>query len=286
MFNYFKYAPFYLLSLLPFWIIYGISSFAYFLIFHVIGYRKKVVFQNLKNSFPNKSEKELNIIARKFYHHFCEIFLEAIKLLTISSKIIKKRYLFKNPEFINTLFEEEKGIILYAAHFGNWEWMTCFPLYTPYKFMSFYQKLSNKYFDQFMIHLRGKFGNVSVESQAGFKELVKRTKQDDLTITYVIGDQSPMVNSSMYWTDFLNQDTAFLIGADRMAKKCNQVLVFPFVTKPKRGFYELEFKTIPMDNTDKTIDYYARFLEENIKKQPELWLWSHRRWKRKREPEN
>jgi KDO2-lipid IV(A) lauroyltransferase len=283
MLNYFRYAPFYLISLFPFWVIYRISSFAYFLIFHVIGYRKKVVFQNLKNSFPNKSEKELNIIAQKFYHHFCEIFLESIKLLTVSSKNIQKRFLFKNPELFETLFQEKKGVILYAAHFGNWEWMTCFPLYSSYKFMSFYQKQSNRYFDKFMVHLRGRFGNTSVESQSGFKELMQRTKQGNLTITYVVGDQSPMHNSSMHWTDFLNQDTAFLVGADRMAKKCNQVLIFPFITQPKRGFYELEFKPIPMNDPKKTIDYYAKFLEENIKKQPELWLWSHRRWKRKRD---
>lgn len=283
MLNYFRYAPFYLFSLFPFWMIYRISSFAYFLVFHVIGYRKKVVFQNLKNSFPNKSEKELNIIAQKFYHHFCEIFLESIKLLTVSSKNIKKRFLFKNPELFETLFQEKKGIILYAAHFGNWEWMTCFPLYSSYKFMSFYQKQSNRYFDKFMVHLRGRFGNTSVESQSGFKELLQRTKQGNLTITYVVGDQSPMHNSSMHWTDFLNQETAFLVGADRMAKKCNQVLIFPFITQPKRGFYELEFKPIPMNDTEKPIDYYAKFLEENIKKQPELWLWSHRRWKRKRD---
>ncbi len=280
--NYLKYAPFYLLSLLPFWIIYGIARFAYFLLFYVAGYRKKVVFQNLRNSFPDKSEKEIKEDAQKFYKHFCEVFLEAVKLLTISPKNIKKRYSFKNPELLNNLYKEEKSIILYSAHFGNWEWMSCLPLYTPYKFMSFYQKQSNKYFNDFMLLLRERFGNQCIESQSGFKELVKNNREGNLTITYVIGDQSPMTKSSMHWTTFLNQDTAFLVGADRMAKKCNQLLVYPHVTQPKLGYYEIEFKIIPMEDESDPIELYARLLEKNIKQQPELWLWSHRRWKRKR----
>jgi len=108
--NYLKYAPFYLVSLLPFWIIYGIARFAYFLMFYVAGYRKKVVFRNLRNSFPNKSEKEIKEDAKSFYKHFCEVFLEAVKLLTISAKNIKKRYFFKNPELLNNLYNEEKSI--------------------------------------------------------------------------------------------------------------------------------------------------------------------------------
>lgn len=263
--------------------IYGLSSFAYFLIFHVAGYRKKIVYQNLRNSFPNKSEEEIHQDAKKFYRHFCEVFLEAIKVLTISKKNIKKRCHFKNPEVLNDLYKEEKSIILYAGHFGNWEWMACIPLYTPYKFLSFYQEQSNKYFNNFMILLRERFGNQCVESRVGFKELVKNTRAGNLTLTYVIGDQSPMSKSSMHWTKFLNQETAFLVGADRMAKKCNQLLVYPHVSQPKRGYYEVDFKLIPMDSDKEPIEYFANFLEDSITKQPELWLWSHRRWKRKRE---
>jgi len=281
-----KYAPFYLLSLFPFWIIQWFSSMVYFVLFHIIGYRKKVVFENLKNSFPNKTDKEIYEIGRKFYAHFCDVFLEALKLLTISPKNIQKRFQIKNIELFNQLYKEQKSIILYSAHFGNWEWMTCFPLHSPYKFISFYQKLSNRYFDQFMLHLRQRFGNTCVESQSGFKELIKNTRNKKLTITYVIGDQSPMSNSAIFWTDFLNQETGFLTGADRMAQKCNQVMIFPFVQKPKRGYYQLEFKIIPMDEVQDPIETYARFLEINIQKQPELWLWSHRRWKRKRELKN
>ena len=280
-----KFAPFYLFSLLPFWIIFAISRFAYFFLFIVFGYRKKVVYQNLRNSFPNKSDEEIHSDAKSFYKHFCEVFLESVKLLTIPSKQIKKRYAFKNMELLNKFYDKQKSIILYAAHLGNWEWMTSLQLQTQYQMYSFYQKQSNVYFNEFMIHVRERFGNICIESQSGFKVLFQNTKQKNLTITYVIGDQSPMSKSSMYWTDFLNQDTPFLVGADRMAKKCNQQLIYPHVTQKKTGYYEIEFKVIDMDSRIEPVEIYANLLEKNIEDHPELWLWSHRRWKRKRNTE-
>lgn len=277
-----KFAPFYLLSLLPFWIIFRISYFAYFILFVVFGYRKKVVYQNLKNSFPNKSEAEIHVDAKSFYKHFCEVFLESVKLLTIPSKQIKKRYSFKNPDLLEKFYNQKKSLIIYAAHFGNWEWMTSLQLQTKYQMYSFYQKQSNGYFNDFMIHVRERFGNLCIESQSGFKVLLQNTKQKNLTITYVVGDQSPMSNSTMHWTNFLNQDTAFLVGADRMAKKCNQQLIYPHITQDKKGYYEIEFKVIAMGSDIEPIEIYANLLQKNIEEQPELWLWSHRRWKRKR----
>lgn len=272
-----------MLSLLPFWMIFGLANFAYFVLFSCLGYRKKIVYQNMRNSFPNKSEEEIHLEAKKFYKHFGEVFLESVKMLTISVKQIQKRYNFKNLDLINKLYKNEKSIIIYAAHFGNWEWMTSLQLQTKYQMYSFYQKQSNKYFDDFMIHQRERFGNLCIESQSGFKMLIKNTRAKNLTITYVIGDQSPMSKSSMYWTNFLNQDTAFLVGADRMAKKCKQQLVYPHVTQPKKGHYDIEFKIIPMDSKVEPIETYANMLESNILEQPALWLWSHRRWKRKRD---
>ncbi len=277
-----KFAPFYILSLLPFWIIFGLAQISYFLLFVVIGYRKKVVYENLKNSFPHKSELEIHLEAKRFYRHFCEIFIESVKLLTISRKQMKKRYSFKNIELLEEFYSQKKSIILYAAHFGNWEWMASLQLHTKYQMYSFYQKQSNKYFNDFMIQIRERFGNICVESQSGFKVLLKNSREKNLTITYVIGDQSPMSKSSMYWTDFLNQETAFLVGSDKMAKKCNQQLIYPHITQKKKGYYELEFKIIPMNSEIEPIETYSKLLEKNIQEQPELWLWSHRRWKRKR----
>ena len=277
-----KFAPFYFLSLLPFWMIFGISNFAYFLLFVIFKYRKEVVYRNLKKSFPNESDKKINLKAKRFYKHFCEIFIESLKLLTISNSEIKKRYSFKNLDLLEDLYAQNKSIILYGAHIGNWEWMASLQLQTDYQMYSFYQKQSNNYFNDFMIHIRERFGNICIESKSGFKVLLRNAREKKRTITYVIGDQSPMSNSSMYWTTFLNQETAFLVGADRMAKKCNQELIYPNVIQTKKGFYEIDFKIIPTNSEVEPVKIYAEFLEENIKSQPELWLWSHRRWKRKK----
>jgi|TARA_B100000795_G_C22793061_1_gene437881 KDO2-lipid IV(A) lauroyltransferase len=278
-----KYAPVYAISLLPFWVIYAFARFIYFLLFYVFGYRKDVVFDNLNKSFPEKSPEDINIIAKKFYMHFCATFLESIKLLSASKSTMLQRYKILNPEAINKHYNAGESLILYGAHFANWEWMMVMPLYSKFKFMVFYQKQSSSYFDRLMVINRERLGSVCIESQSGFKSLLMHARQKVLTFTYVIGDQSPMSNSSKHWTLFLNQETAFLIGAERMAQKVNQKIYYPKVRQPKRGYYEIEFIEIPVnDSKVKTVVKYAELLEENIKEQPELWLWSHKRWKLKK----
>lgn len=279
-----KYAPIYAISLLPFWVIYAFARFVYFFLFYVFGYRKAVVYDNLKQSFPDKSNTEINTIAKKFYMHFCATFLESIKLLTVSPSTMLKRYKITNADVVNKHYENGESLILYGAHYANWEWMTVMPLYSKFKFMPFYQKQSSSYFDRLMVINRERLGSVCVESQSGFKSLLMHAKKGILTFTYVIGDQSPMSKSTKHWTTFLNRETAFLIGADRMAKKVNQKIYYPKVTQPKRGYYEMEFVAIPIDNPEvEPVVKYAQLLEENIKEQPELWLWSHKRWKLKKE---
>jgi KDO2-lipid IV(A) lauroyltransferase len=278
-----KYAPVYAISLLPFWVIYAFARFIYFLLFYVFGYRKDVVFNNLNKSFPEKSSEDINIIAKKFYMHFCATFLESIKLLSASKATMLQRYKILNPEAINKHYDAGESLILYGAHFANWEWMMVMPLYSKFKFMVFYQKQSSSYFDRLMVINRERLGSVCIESQSGFKSLLMHARQKVLTFTYVIGDQSPMSNSSKHWTLFLNQETAFLIGAERMAQKVNQKIYYPKVRQPKRGYYEIEFIEISVNDSDvKPVVKYAELLEENIKEQPELWLWSHKRWKLKK----
>jgi len=264
--------------------IYAFARFVYFFFFHVFGYRKGVVFDNLNKSFPEKSSAEINVIAKKFYMHFCSTFLESIKLLSVSSATILKRYKILNAEVINKHYDAGESLILYGSHFGNWEWMTVMPLYSKFKFVLFYQEQSSAYFDRLMVINRERLGSLCVESQSGFKSLLMHSRENVLTFTYVIGDQSPMSKSSKYWVPFLNRETAFLIGAERMAKKVNQKIYYPKVRQPKRGYYEMEFIEIPIDNPAvEPVVRYAQLLEENIREQPELWLWSHKRWKLKKE---
>ena len=251
--------------------------------YYIFKYRRKVVRLNLENAFPNKTKSEIIRIEKAFYHHFSDVIFEMLKTLTINKKTVFKRLSIKNNALIMGFFEQKKDIIMYGAHYSNWEWGILLPLFLSHKTTTFYQKLSNKYINELMQLIRKRFGMLCVESKQGYKTLAKLRQDNILTINYIVGDQNPKRNSSKYWTKFLNQETAFLIGADRIAKKMNQVVVFPLFKKLKRGTYELEFILID-DNTivakgDEIIEKYVRVLENQIKKTPELWLWSHRRWK-------
>ena len=158
--------------------------------------------------------------------------------------------------------------------------MASLPLHIPHQMLSFYQGQSNKYFDQLMMLIRERFGNKCIESKTGYKILSEYVRNKQLTLTIITGDQSPNNSSTKHWVQFLNRETAFLIGADRIAKKLEHPILYPKMTKPKRGFYEFEFIEInPTESSKTIIDTYANLLEENIKLQPEMWLWSHRRWK-------
>ena len=278
-----KFLPFYFFSLFPLSCLYLISDICFIAVFHLFRYRREVVRTNLINSFPNKSITEIKVIERKFYQHFCDIVFESIKALTINKKSISKRFHLKNKELIEQFHKENRNIIMYAAHYGNWEWLSFLPLFLSYKTTSFYKPLSNKYFDQLMKLLRSRFGVLCFESGNGYKTLLKLDQKNILSLNCIIGDQSPLKSPTNYWKIFLNQKTAFLIGADKIARKSNQVVIFPFFQKIKRGIYEITFKIItefPKQNaTHEIIDKYAQVLEKNINNSPELWLWSHRRWK-------
>ncbi|MCT4622177.1 MAG: lipid A biosynthesis acyltransferase, partial [Schleiferiaceae bacterium] len=156
--KYLKFFPFYLISLIPLRVLYGLSSAMFFVLYHIIKYRRDVVSGNLNRSFPEKSEMEIKEIEKKFYKHFCDIAIESIKGLTMSKKLMSKRLKIKNLSLVEDLFKKNKSVIMYTAHIGNWEWLNVLPTMVPYKTQSFYQKISSNYYDQFMLDLRSRFG--------------------------------------------------------------------------------------------------------------------------------
>ncbi len=214
-----KYTPFYFISILPMFILYFISNIIFLVLYHVVKYRREVVFKNLKNSFPDKSDQDLKIIEKNFYRHFSDLFVESIKTLTISTKQLKRRYQIKDTALFEKLFNDRKSIILYTAHFGNWEWLAILPSYIPHQVTSLYQEQTSKYFDELMKILRERFGVICVESKKGYKSILTFAQKNILTLNIMVGDQSPRKDSAKHWVKFLNQDTAFLTGADRIAKK-------------------------------------------------------------------
>lgn len=274
-----KFIPFYILSILPLWVLYQISDIIYLWIYHVIGYRRKVVRRNLQWAFPKKSKKEITTIEKKFYRHFCDLAVESIKVLSIDRRSVKKRFKICNSELIENLFKTKKDIIIYAGHFGNWEWMGSFPLMVPYKLNSFYQPLQNTYFDQLMKLIRSRFGLECIPSHQGYKKLVEMKTKNIRHMTLMVGDQSPANAKNVIWTDFFNRKTAFLNGVDRISKKLELVVVFPHFTKSKRGYYEVRFHVLQSKGTHCLIQLYSQTLQKSIMNSPELWLWSHKRWK-------
>jgi len=275
-----------LLSRLPFPILYFLSDLAYIILFYIVGYRKKVVLANLVNSFPQKNLKELLLIQKGFYKHFCDLIFESVKNLTISERSIRKRFKIKNLEMIEAYHAQNKSILLYLGHYGNWEWLSALSLYVPHQMVAFYQPLTNKLFDRLIKSSRERFGLIAVKSNHGYKALVEFSNQHILTFTLALGDQSPPGQTSKHWVNFLNQETAFLMGVDRIAKKMQMVVLFPLFKKTSRGHYEIEFEVIQEQMQDiesyQIIDNYAKRLESAIIQNPVLWLWSHRRWKLKK----
>ena len=277
---------FYLLSILPFPVIYLFSDFVCFLIFSVFGYRKKVVLENLHKSFPEKSEQEINTICRKFYHHLCDLMIETFKMLTISKEGIIKHCKFTPEAF--ALFakyaEEGKSIIMVMGHVGNWEWAGHpFSLLCRQKLYVIYHPLSNRQYDKMMFNMRSRFGTKMMPMKIAFKEMLAH--RNELTATVFISDQTPMPENA-YWTTFLNQETAIFKGTEIIAKKLNLPIVYTSVQKVKRGYYEMHAEIL-IENPKNTVDgeiseMHTRRLEKDILARPENWLWSHRRWKHKK----
>lgn len=290
MFIYFITLPFiYLLSVLPFKLLYLKSDYLFFWLYHIIGYRKKVVRENLKKSFPQKSEKERKQIEIAFYHHLCDLILESLKAYTISEKELRKRCRIINPEIMEQYASKGQSICIAMGHYGNWEWAgQRVSMDTKFKLLVLYRKIKNEYFDRFMQRLRSRFGAMPVEMRETIRVLLEYQKKAQVTATVFIADQTPPPENA-FWLNFLNQNTPVFKGTEKIATKYNMPVLFGQVNKVKRGFYEIELSVL-CENPSKLSEMeltqlHTKKLEEYIYKKPEYWLWSHRRWKH-RPPSN
>jgi len=259
----------------------------YLIVYRGFGYRKKVVLENLKKSFPEKSEEEINLICKRFYHYLCDFMVETFKILTISKKGIVKHCRF-HPDSLalfNRLAEEKKSAIMVMGHVGNWEWAGHpFTLLCKQQLYVLYHPVKNKYFDKLMLDMRSRFGTKMLTMRSAYKEMVAH--RNELTVTVFIADQTPQPDGA-YWTTFLNQDTPVFKGTETIAKKLNMPVVYSYIRRVKRGYYEMASEMLvedPAAMADGEIsELHTRRLEQDIKANPEIWLWTHRRWKHKRE---
>ncbi|MFP4024205.1 MAG: lysophospholipid acyltransferase family protein [Thiohalospira sp.] len=278
-----------LLSRAPRFILYGIADIIFVFLYYIIGYRKKVVYKNLKNSFPEKTDKEIKSIRKKFFHHLSDIFVENIALIKMKPERIRKMVEFENHELLEDLYNKGKSIVGITAHYGNWEIFITLPFFSPHTTLCVYKPLNNKYFDYEFYKMRAKLGEVPVTMKDAYRTVLEYNRNNKLTILGLIADQRPPLNSGNYWTTFLNQETPVFLGPEKIAQKLNAAVVYTHVDKIKRGKYLLIPTLLfnePKDCKEHEItETHLRLLEKYIKEKPEYWLWSHKRWKHKRDPE-
>ena len=273
------------ISKLPFRVLYGLSDFTYIILYYVIPYRKKIVIRNLRQSFPEKSMDEIRVISRKFYHHFCDLIFESLKVFTASEQAILKRVNLLNPELLENYYKKRKSLILATGHYANWEWAAVtLPFHSSHTGTGIYQRLSSKFFDERLRITRARFGMklMSTKEVATFFE----DHQNELCTYGFINDQSPSDPKKGHWIKFLNQDTCIFLGVEKYAIQYNYPVVYGQITKMKRGFYNVEYKLVSEDPSSEKpfaiTEACSRINEQLIVAQPEYWLWTHKRWKHKK----
>ena len=272
-----------LISILPFRLLYLFSDGLYVLLYHIIGYRKKVVNNNLSLVFPEKVDTEISKIRKKFYKHLCDMFLEMAKTMTISRKQLKKRFIVKNPEELKRLESLDKSILLMYGHYASWEWSVELENYVNYKGLGVYKRLANRYFDKLVRDIRSKFGTTLISTKDIISLINENEEKGHRTITAFLSDQSPRLTKDVYWGEFMGIEVPCFTGAERLAKKLDLTIAYLKVTKVKRGFYEAEIMTLaenPKEYKDYQLtDTFLREVEKQIYKAPEYYFWTHKRWK-------
>ncbi|WP_139959437.1 lysophospholipid acyltransferase family protein [Flavicella sediminum] len=272
-----------LFSILPFWVLHFLSDCIYVLLFYVFNYRKEVVLNNLKISFPEKDLKELKKIRKKFYHHFVDIFIEMIKSFTISEEEINKRYKYKNSDVFRKIEALDKSAILMGSHYANWEWIINIQSMTSLNCVGAYAKLSNPYYDKLIKKNRSRFGSDFIPTAITIKKIIEN-KQNNINSLYgLLSDQSPRIRKTHYWAPFLGVTVPIHTGAEMLAKKHDFSIIYMTVNKVKRSHYEIDFELLaesPKGTPDYEItDLFLEKVEKQIRETPEYYFWTHKRFK-------
>jgi KDO2-lipid IV(A) lauroyltransferase len=255
----------------------------------VARYRRKVVRKNLNNSFPDKSEKELLKLEKEFYRNFCDYFVETIKLLHISNNEMQQHMQYKNLDIINDILKTGNSCIVCMGHYGNWEWVPSITLMFDknVQLAQIYKHLRNKVFDRLFLKIRSRFGSIGIAKEDTYRAIIRMKRDDIQTVIGFIADQTPSYSNINFWTTFLHQETPVFTGAERIAKQTGFGVVYLDISKTGRGRYVGECKLItnhPKTEPDHIItERYVRMFEQTILRNPAHWLWSHNRWKYKKE---
>ncbi len=274
----------YIISLLPFRILYILSDILYVIVYKLIGYRTRVVNTNLQNSFPEKSTAEIKQIQDSFYRYLCDLILETVKTISITPKSLKKHVKFIDMAAFDRFYKQQQSVIIVMGHQGNWELGGARFSQDPYhQLYVIYHPLANKYFDKMFYYMRTRLGNKLYAMKDTIRGMIKNKTQ--LTATAFIADQTPSPHNA-YWTTFLNQETPVFTGTAKIAKKLNYPIIYVSITRPKRGLYEVNSELLVENpanmDEDHISELHTKRLEKDIQTQPEIWLWTHKRWKHKK----
>ena len=284
----------YAISLLPLCVLYCISDVTYVIIYRMIGYRKKLVRKQLHDAFPEKTEAELREIERKFYHWFCDYFVETIKMLTASDEYMMKMLEYRGMDKVEEVLRSGQSVATMLGHFGNWELLSCTKLAIPgfqdWTLGLIYHALRNRDFDRLFLDIRSAHHGTCIDKHDILRELVKLKKDGRVSLFGYILDQSPKWDSIHLWLPFLNHDTPVFTGAERIARKFQNAVFYIDMQRPKRGKYIFDFQLVTlapqdMEENELTRETF-RLLDASIRRQPECYLWTHNRWKRTHEEYN
>lgn len=278
---------FYPISLLPMWLLYRLADVAYLILYYLMGYRRQIVYDNLKHAFPNKTDKELIQIQKANYKHFCDQWIETLKLLSISRKELDRRVV-ANWEVFQRLGEEQKNTYALMGHTFNWEWANVACAWNvPQLYACIYLPLSSSPFDKMMLKIRSQSGALMISMKALKKGLVQLRDT-----TYILGqaaDQNPSVTEVAEWLPFMNREAPFFRGTEQMARRAKAAVVFVGLKRVKRGYYEINLQhqcdDASLEEVGSILKSYVNFMEQQLTHQPENWMWTHRRWKHQRQPQ-
>lgn len=272
-----------LISRLPLRILYLLSDFLFIIIYYVLGYRKSVILQNLQNSFPDKTEKEISKIKKKFYLNFCDYMVETLKAFTITAEELHQRVEHVHLDILEKAKKEGKNVMLLSGHIFNWEWFNALATVIPQeKSFPIYRKMQSDFWEEKIKLIRGNYGNEPIEAEAVMKHIL-RNPNDGNSVYMFVADQTPHVDMVNYGLKFLNQPTPAFIGYDRLSTRMNVSFVYCEMEKVKRGHYKITYHEILPDHDKfepfEVVKKFHQSLEKTILRNPDNWLWSHKRWK-------
>ena len=279
------YPLWWLISLLPLSILYLISDILFVLLYYIIGYRRRVVKDNLALALPDRNSTERKQIEKDFYIHLCDFFIETIKSLSISEKEINRRFQFENIDILQDFYNQNKSVLLMCGHYASWEWSGILTKHMPYRGIAVYKQLKNPYFDKLIKRIRGKFGAEIVTNKQIVTKLFRMHRDQQKSLTLILSDQTPKISDYKHVDTFMGVRVPVFVGTEELTKKLDQIPIYLQVRKIKRGHYAARF--IPLTKHPNKVPNYeiTRMFLDEIEKQiaaaPAYYLWSHKRWKHK-----